>query len=329
MISKLRARYVIVTAMAALTVGLFAGSPAAAAKPGPVVATYKVGPGFFVVQAGLDAVWVLNADEYHYSPLYRIDPASHAMKLIATLPFATGGMVVAFGSIWVSDYFGNAVWRVGANGKIQDEIGVGLQPQWMHAAFGSIWVSNHHGASLSRIDPANDNVQATVQVGAPGTFRSGPQAVTDDGTRLYVGSSNLQALQSVDPATDAVSTPASIDDAFCGPMAAVGGFVWSVDGCTGAAYQLATDGSVAQVLPYSGVPGDIATRDGELWFSEDRSVDPDTGQGSDAVLEQRDPLSGAVLRTVAVGGDSTGLTSGFGDFWVYDSHAGTIRRIHV
>jgi hypothetical protein len=206
---------------------------------------------------------------------------------------------------------------------------VGLQPERIHAAFGSLWASNHHGASLSRIDPVTNTVVDTVPAGAPDTFRSGPQGMTDDGTNLYVGSSNLQALQAVAPSTDGVTTGPSTDDVFCGPITAAGGFVWSVDPCSGAFYRLGTDGSSQQTIPSAGVPGGITTRGAELWISDDQTFDPNTYQGSNAVLEQLDPVSGAVLRSVAIGGDATEVTSGYGDLWVYDANASTIRRIQT
>jgi streptogramin lyase len=173
-----------VTALGALATGLLISSPAAAAKTRPVLATYQLAPGFYSMATGLHAVWALQTDEVHYAKLYRIDPQSHRMRLVARLPFPAGGLTVGFGSLWVSDYFGNAVWRVGPRGHVQARIATGTQPQWMHAAFGSLWVSNHHGASLTRIDPASDSVRDTVGAGAPDAFRDGPQAITDDGTNL-------------------------------------------------------------------------------------------------------------------------------------------------
>jgi virginiamycin B lyase len=323
-----------IAAAAALTAALLVGAPSAGARPGAVAATYKVAPvipgnGSYALEAGLNAVWALNADEAQHAQLYRIDPASHGMKLITTLPFPAGGLSVAFGSLWVTDYFGNAVWRLSPNGQVQAEIPTGLQPQWLHPAFGSMWVSNHHSGSLSRVDPATNQVIATVAAGAPDTFRSGPQDITDDGTKVYVDSSNLQALQSVDPATDTVTTPTSLDDQFCGPIGAIAGYVWSVDGCTGTTYQLGTDGTMRRAIASTGVPLSLTTAAGQLWIGDDTTVDPDTGQGSNAVLAQRDPVTGALLRTIAVGGDASALASGFGSLWVFDISANTIRRVSL
>ncbi|MGN6608834.1 MAG: hypothetical protein ACTHMS_17715 [Jatrophihabitans sp.] len=319
-------------AIAATTVAaglLLGGTVDATARPGPVVATYKPAPGYYALAVGPDAVWALDADEYHDGVLYRLDPRSHAMKLVTTLPFPAGGLVVADGSLWVSDYFGDAVWRLAPSGRVQDEIAVGLQPQWLHAAFGSIWVSNHHGASVSRIDAATDTVVATVPAGAAGVFRNGPQAITDDGTRVYVGSSNQQALEAIDPADDIVTTPASVDDGFCGPIEAAGGAVWSVDNCSSTLYRLSPDGAVLDTFGSTGAPVSLAVQGATVWVGDDTVYDQGSGAGSSAVLEQRDAATGDLLRSVPIGGDAGALAVGFGDLWVYDGVANTVRRVHV
>lgn len=327
MISTLRNS---VVALVAVGLGLLVAAPAAHAKTGPVAATWKLPAGGYTLRTGLNAVWALNADESHAGQLYRLDPRTHALKLVATLPFPAGSMEIGYGSIWISDYFGNAVWRLAPDGHVQADIGVGLQPESIHSAFGSMWASNHHGASLSRISPISNTVTATIAAGAPDTFRNGPQSMTDDGTRLYVGSSNLQALQSVDPATNTVTTPPSLDDAFCGPMIATAGFVWSVDACTGATYQLNTDGALQQAFyPASGFSQALTTTSDDIWIGTDQTVDPDTGQGSDAVLQGREPSTGALLRTIALGGDIRDVESGFGSLWVYDNDANTIKRVDL
>lgn len=316
---------VLVAAAAAVAMGTPAAS---AASPSDVVATWHVPAGFYELQAGLGSMWAANVDEYHDATLYRIDPATDSLDRVASLGFPGGGMIVAYGSVWITDYFGNAVWRLAPDGSVQAAISVGLQPQWLTAAFGSVWTSNHHGGSLSRIDPGTNTVVATVPVGKQHTFRDGPQALTHDATRLYAGSSNLLELQAVDPADDTVSTPAvrAGDDQFCGELRVAGGFVWSLDACSGALYQLGKDGTVQTVISGgSSVQLSETVLDGSLWVSEDE--DPDNS--SDADLLQRDPRTGTELRVALIGGDAATVRAGFDDLWVFDSVRHTIRRIDV
>src|SRR4051812_33463140 len=143
-------RKISLVASALAAAGLMTGSAEAVAQPDPVVATYHLAPGYYSLDVAARAVWAVNADEFHYGRIYRINPRTNRIRLITALPFPAAGISIAFGSIWVSDYYGNRVWRLSHSGQVQGRMRVGLQPQWLHPAFGSMWVSNHHGASLSR-----------------------------------------------------------------------------------------------------------------------------------------------------------------------------------
>jgi streptogramin lyase len=317
------------TALLAAWAGTVAISAAGAhADTGAVVATWHVAPGSYDMSAGMGAVWAINIDEFHRGVLYRIDPATNEISTVTTVSFPPGGITAAYGSIWVADYYGNAVWRIAPDGHVQATIHTGLQPQWTTAAFGSLWTSNHHGGSLTRVDPTTDTVVATVPVGRQHTFRDGPQALTHDATHVYVSSSNLFKLQAVDPTDNSVSTPAGRpgDDQLCGELRSIDGWVWSLDRCSPGLYQLGKDGTVHAVID-GGTAYQLSETvlAGALWVSEDR--DPDTS--SSGALVQHDPRTGAALRTVPIGGDASTVRAGFGDLWVFDANRYTIRRVHV
>ena len=318
-----------------LLIGLCTATTASARTSSPVLKSWKMPASYhYEVASGLSAIWVANADEYHNASIYRINPSSNAMTLVTTLRFPIGAMKVGYGSLWVSDYFGNAVYRISPSGAIQARIPVGLQPQWIHLAFGSVWSSNHHGGSVSRIDPTTNAVIATLPVGDQSSFRNGPQDLADDGTQLYAVSSNLTQLQTINPSTETVTTApgSSGGDGFCGVILFAGGHLWSPDNCTGTTYLLNPDGTVAQTIGINGGAGivnDIAALGTSLWLAADENVDPDSGFGYDGVLEQRDPVSGALLSSIALGGDLQTVTSGSGDLWVWDAAADQVRRVRV
>src|SRR5438552_769393 len=92
-----------VTLIAAACTLMVAGAPAAHAKTGPVAATWKLPAGGYALHIGLNAVWALNADSSHAAQLYRLDPSTHALKLVTTLPFPAGDFETGDGSIWISD----------------------------------------------------------------------------------------------------------------------------------------------------------------------------------------------------------------------------------
>lgn len=330
--TRRRLRTATVLVGASLTIMTAAAPAALAGSARAVDATWHVAPGYYNLAAGLGAMWVVRSDESHSTLIYRIDPTSNTQTFVARLPFPGSGVVIAYGSLWIADYFGNSVHRVAPDGTDTATIQVGLQPQWMDAAFGSLWVSNHHSGSISRIDPRTNTVVATVPVGARHTFRNGPQAITHDATRMYVGSSNLPRLQSVDPATNSVTTsPATSPDEFCQTLDAVGGAVWSLDtNCSGAIYLFDLSGApLTAFTPPTGFAESLTDLRGTIWLGVARSFDPNTGIGAESILEQRDASTGALLRTVRIGGDANLLGAGFGAIWVFDANKYTVRRVNV
>ena len=296
-----------------------------------VMARFRLPKGGYQLAAGLGSLWAVRADQLTGVLILRIDPATNVVHRVGHLPFLGSDIATGFGSLWITDYYGNALWRVSAHGHVQARIGTGLQPEAVHMAFGSVWVANHHGASVTRVDPATNSVTATDSAGDPKEFRSGPQGITDDGVRLYVGSSNLQVLQSIDPATDTTSTPAGpTDDAFCGKLTAAQGAIWSADHCSDALYQHAPDGTIISRTDYSATGAqvqDTTVTGRHLWVAVDKQFDQNTLTGTGGVLEERDPVTGSVLRTISVGGDISQVTSGFGSLWTFDANTHTVRRI--
>ena len=324
-------RHLVAGMALATMIGATLLAPAAQARgTGPVVKSWKPAPGFYLLAQGMNSIWAVNGDEQTNGTLYRINPGINVMTKVTRLPFPVGEIVVGAGSVWVSDYYGNSVYRLAPSGKVQARIFVPLQPQWMHIAFGSLWVSDHHSATMTRIDLSTNQVQDEIGVGDQTQFRNGPQAITDDGSRIYVGSSNLPYLQAVDPGTDAVTDLAAGPDAFCGPLTFVGAHIWSPDQCTGYTWLLNTDGSVATAVDHApGIALDLTVLGTHVWEAVDETGDPNTGAGTDGAIEERDPSTGALLRTVSLGGDVRSIVAGFGDLWVFDAAAGAIRRVHV
>jgi streptogramin lyase len=327
------------TALLALATlcGLGVGISSAAATPGAVVHFRLPVSSRDTIARGLGAMWVARTDLFHNVIVWRIDPATNAVTRIAVLQFPGAQIDVGFGSLWITDYFGNAVWRLSPHGTVLARIPTGLQPYDLEMAFGSVWVANHHGHSLTRIDPATDTVIATDTAGDPTQFRDGPQAMTHGAHRLYVGSSNLDVLQSIDPSTDVTTTPSGpTDDAFCGnQLEYLAGYIWSADNCSNTLYQHSPNGAIVWRNVYGPTTGsdvpqvqDETVLDGQLWVAVDQHFDEDTvtpiGGG---VVQERNPATGALLRTISVGGDISWVSPGFGSLWVFDALRHNVRRI--
>ncbi|MDQ6850288.1 MAG: hypothetical protein M3070_10055 [Actinomycetota bacterium] len=318
------------------SLSLAAATTDAAKIPTTNVVLFRMPAGGYDMQAGLGSMWIVRTDEFHDTLIYRVDPTTNAQHRVGHLKFAGGAHIaVGYGSLWITDYFGNAVWRVSAQGRVQAKIPTGLQPEAVHLAFGSVWVGNHHSHSVTRIDPRTDTVLATDSAGDPTQFRDGPQDITSDASRIYVGSSDLSVVQSIDPATNVTTTPAgATDDQFCGPLTVSGGSIWNSDRCTNTLYRISPVGVVQSRVTYgppfaSNGPQvlDETRFDGKLWVAVDESYNNDTSTGSQGVVEEREPHDGTLLGQVAVGGDVSRVRGGFGSLWTFEAGTSTVRRM--
>jgi YVTN family beta-propeller protein len=185
--------------------------------------TNVVGSAFYVgsngaVAVDADSVWAVFGD----STLARIEPDTGRVERTraGALP---AGIVVASGSVWVSNSGEAKVWRYNP-AEFQepvDDSSVGRRPTGIAAGEGAeeaIWVANSGGDSVSRIDP-NDRAVVTVPVGkGPTTIAATPDAVwvvnKDDGT-----------LSRIDPETNKVERTVSLGQAPVG-IAFAEGLLW-------------------------------------------------------------------------------------------------------
>jgi hypothetical protein len=320
------------TLLALVSPALIGTDASQAATPrADVVATIHLPRGEYALASGLRAMWALTDDEVTYSTLYRIDPSTNQASVVAHLGFPAPDLAIGFGSVWVTDYYGSTLVRLSRTGRLEAEIPVGLQPQYLHAAFGSMWTSNHHGHSITRVDPATNGVVARVPVGA-GQFRDGPQDFTWDDHYLYVESSNLPYLQRVDPATNTrtnLTTTGLVYGAdiiwTAGP---VGGTIWNLpfDATTDAAlldgYDVLGTVRIQEPIRADRTVSGLAHLGHTMYFGEN-SNDGSTP----ATITGMDPVSGDPSGTVRVPGQISLLRSGFGDLWCVDDNV--VRRIRV
>jgi hypothetical protein len=139
-------------ALAALLLTLGAGSAARAdTRSSPVLAAITLpagGSALDEVTVGT-AVWTLSVDGNH-GYLFRIDPVSNTIIAEIDLPsgsptgdaFYQGGLVYAFGSVWVPETYRDQVWRIDpVAGRVQARISTGRYPALLAAGGGSVWAS--------------------------------------------------------------------------------------------------------------------------------------------------------------------------------------------
>lgn len=189
-------------------------------------------PGFadFLAVDG-DTVWVTNDG--------RVEQWGVDGKLAATeMPRPCGTMAIAEGSLWVANCPDSNLYRIGLDdAQVETIIATGIaNPKGetnVVAGAGSVWVPSDSEGAIARVDPATNEVIATVSVD-PGTFylAFGLDA-------LWAVSSDAQSLQKIDPATNKVTGKVALGKQ-PGFLAAGEGAVW---------VQEQGDGTVARVDP--------------------------------------------------------------------------------
>lgn len=329
--SRIRTSAAVATVVA--TIGMVALPASATAtspvRPAATIATVQLPKDYYALCPGAGAMWAMSNDEYSHSVLYRIDAATNSVTQTVPLGYPAVFCTVADGSIWITDYLGNALHRYDFAGHELARIPVGLQPQFVHAAFGSIWTANHHGHSLTRVDPATNGVIATVRVGA-NQLRDGPQDFTSDGSYLYAESSDLPYLQRIDPATNTVHKMVNtgLQDWYGGDLmwrpGPAGGTLWNASAFNGALYGYDVLGGVrVAITPRPGhFTAALAAMHHEIYFVDE------VPHRNTSVIHAIDQVTGQQLSTLPVSGRPNVLHAAFGSLWSVDNR-GLVQRISV
>jgi streptogramin lyase/predicted Ser/Thr protein kinase len=148
---------------------------------------------------GEGAVWITNGfgSAEGASQVVRVNPADDSVRSAFETPGAKA-IVVAFGSIWLADENGDRVLRYDpATGERRASIRLpeGSLPSYLAVGTGAaegIWVVNDLAGTVSRIDPATDEVVHTFTVDAP-------YAVAADDRGVWVSSNANDSLVRFDP----------------------------------------------------------------------------------------------------------------------------------
>ncbi len=207
----------------------------------------------------------------HTGEVLRLDPISlyveHKVRLPAAFFPAVGGR-----SVWISQPTGNPDIRIApstpgtvsridlATSEVEATIRVGAVPREVNYGDGAAWVAIQVGASVSRIDPRNNRVE-----------------------RIPVGR---------DPVAVAVGF---------GAVWVAGGLgrgtVWRIDSATR---------EVDAVIPVGRTPFDVATGAGAVWVTH----------WQDGTVSRIDPRTSSVVKTIRLGFHPHALAFGGGALWV-------------
>jgi YVTN family beta-propeller protein len=199
--------------------------------------------------------------------------------------------------------------------EIVAAVPVGIQPGPIAAGAGSIWVGNLQDRNLTRIDPKERSVVATVSLGD-----RTPTGIDVGADRVWVVHGLRGELSRVDPQFNRVQRTIAVTGRSPTGSVAVGtGYVWAAYG----------DSTLARVQPASMrltgsaltgfLPAAVVVGRGTVWVVN----------SGDSTLQRFSPFTfqeGAV-RTVSVGGRPVALAFGEGALWVANRGDDTVTRV--
>jgi YVTN family beta-propeller protein len=185
-----------------------------------------------------DAVWGLigQYEDPSDRALASFDPATG--KVLDTVPAPPGANSVrgGHGSLWVSTGGGSVVRLDPADGSEQATIGTGQGSGFLTVSEDAVWVLDAVDGTVSRIDPATDEVVATIDV-SDGPI-SGGDIAAGDGS-VWVRTTEELAVQ-IDAATNEVVRVLG-PQAGSGSVAITDGAVWITAHDTFEVHRVPTD----------------------------------------------------------------------------------------
>ncbi len=224
-----------------------------------------------------------------------------------------GGVVSAFGNLWIPDCKKQSITRLEArSGKVAGTVSVGIgKAQFAIAASGdSVWVLSDDKGTLSRIDPADNNIVSEIRLGAS------CGAVMYEQESLWVTCPADNKVLRINPKTNLVDQ--RIETA-AEPVAMAFGeaHVWVLGNKDGKISKIDPKTNKVVATVETGVPaggGTVAFGDGFVWVSQ-----------SGYPLTKVDPKTDKVMQQFAGDGGSL-VRFGMGSVWIVNPSKSTVSR---
>lgn len=178
----------------------------------------KVGEKSYEVEPALGALWVSDRDS---AQLTRVDPATLKTSTLPLPGTHPGGLVFAFGYLWVGDDTSGStqLMRVDPVRRTVVKVAAGQRPAYVTATDRAVWVSNVEVGSVTRIDPRTLK-GTTTRVG------TSPVNLDTDGTYVWVPDDQADTVSSLSPDGRVSRTFTAPSGSGPAVVAPVGGQMW-------------------------------------------------------------------------------------------------------
>jgi YVTN family beta-propeller protein len=165
--------------------------------------------------------------------------------------------------IWVTIEEDGQVMRIDpATNEVVATIDTGREPRHVGLGFGSVWVTNFGSATISRIDPATNEVIATIEGGF------GPEGIGFSDDSVWVANVRDGTVSRIDPETNKVVGTTPTGTATEGIVVDPEGLVYAaVTGALGVAGLDPVSGEVVAVFSAGNLPRRMIIRGDDLWVT--------------------------------------------------------------
>jgi YVTN family beta-propeller protein len=292
--------------------------------PARVVATFRLFGDPVAMAVRKADVWVAGNNPTWVTRW--VTPTNPMTRQTPTMALAAAPtrLAAATDAVWVLTPADNSVVRINpATNDVVATIGVGRAPSGLAAGAGAVWVSRRSDGAVVRIDPATNRVVATIPVGRA------PGAMTVAGGVVWV-SLPEHGLGRIDPASNR-STVVRVPGCCAGELAAGEGALWVANRGDDTLVRVdpATGRVAARILLPKTTeqrPHQVAVGDGAVW------VTSAARRGAANLLWRVDPASNQVTGTLdlgptAAGGIPNSVAAGDGAVWVGGITKGFIARL--
>jgi streptogramin lyase len=122
------------------------------------------------IGVGEGGVWVLTEGGAGDSDLTRFNPTTGAIDAKIALPANSAGVVVDFGSVWVTGYGKGELYRIDPKtNSLVSTVKLHEYPRFIASGESSIWVLNQGDGTVQRVDGKTGELQATIETGLRGS----------------------------------------------------------------------------------------------------------------------------------------------------------------
>src|SRR6266508_2926918 len=206
---------------------------------------------------------------------------------------------------------GNAVGVIDSDGDIVSEVAVGESPTDVAAAPDAVWVTNATEDTVSRIDPATNDVEQTIDVGG------GPAGVAVGGGAVWVANGLDATVSRIDPVANKEVQRITVGNGPSG-VAYGEGAVWVTNSADGTISRIdPATGRVTKTFPAVVGASGVAVGFRRIWVASPSS----------ATVVALDPRSGRVLSRIGVGVEPDAVAVGADALWVANRANATVSRI--